>query len=367
MTLSGGSKAFLVLLVLVAGGVLWFLDTSQESLEADPDLPSDPVTFEVPLGISRGELSELLEDEGVVRDANTFELYARSTGFFPTLEAGTYDLATNMSAEEVVQVFQDGPASVQELAFTVEEGLSQELTLERLAEQFDEYDLADFQAVLDEQLDAGDGEGPLTLPRVTPDLNALGPDVRYPFEGLLFPETYRVEVGATPARVLQRMVDQLALQLDVIAPSEREFLDAAGLSIYDAMIVASLIERETRVDAEREQVASVIYNRLDDEQMLQIDATVLYALGEWRERVLFEDTEVDSPYNTYNVAGLPPTPISGFGEASFRAALNPAETTFRYYVLTPECDGSHVFAETLDEHNSNVAAFREVGGCRSDG
>lgn len=366
MGLSGGSKAFLLLLVVAAGGVLYFLNYADNALEADPTLPSEPVTFEVPRGISRGELAELLEDEEVVSNANIFEAYARSDGFFETLEAGTYELATNLSAEEVVTVFREGPVGVQEIAYTVEEGLSQVLTLERLAEQFDELAVEDFQAVLDSTFDAAEGGGPLTLPPPVPELSSLGPEVRYPFEGVLFPETYRVASDADAATILQRMVQQLSLQLDVISPSERAFLEDRGLSTYDAMIVASLIERETRVDAERGQVASVIYNRLGEEMPLQIDATVLYALGEWRERVLFEDTEVDSPYNTYQVAGLPPTPISGFGEASLRAALAPDDTPFRFYVLTPECDGTHVFAETLDEHNANVAAFREVGGCRSE-
>ena len=97
---------------------------------------------------------------------------------------------------------------------------------------------------------------------------------------------------------------------------------------------------------------------------LQIDATVLYARGEHTERVLIADTEIDSPYNTYQVDGLPPTPISGFGAASLRSAFDPADVTFRYYVLDPACDGSHVFADTLDQHNVNVAAFRNAGGCR---
>ena len=149
MQLSGGSKAFLVLLVLGVGGVLWFLNYTGDVLEADPDLPSEPVSFEVPRGISRSELSELLEDEGIVRDARIFEAYARSDGFFEGLEAGSYELATNLSAEEVVTVFRAGPATVEELSFTVEEGLSQVLTLERLAEQFEAYEVADFQAVLD--------------------------------------------------------------------------------------------------------------------------------------------------------------------------------------------------------------------------
>jgi UPF0755 protein len=103
---------------------------------------------------------------------------------------------------------------------------------------------------------------------------------------------------------------------------------------------------------------------MDEGMRLQIDATVLYARGEHTDRVLFEDTEIDSPYNTYAIDGLPPTPISGAGRAAIEAAFDPEDVSYRYYVLDPACDGTHVFADTLDEHNSNVAAFRDAGGCR---
>ncbi len=368
MQLSTGSKAFLGVLALLIVGVLGFLQWANAQLEPEEGLPTEPVTFEVDLGVGRSELAQQLEDAGVIRNATSFDLYARQDGFFSTLEAGTYQLETNMSADEVVAVFRAGPEGPDEVDFRVEEGLSQVLTLERIAEQFDDIDVADLEAVLAARLDAGENaEGVLRIPAGLPDPSGLGPEVRYPFEGLLFPETYRVTAGAGAQEVLQRTIDQLAGELELVSPEERAFLEERGLTLYDAMTIASLIERETRVDSERELVASVIYNRLDAGMPLQIDATVLYALGQWKERVLNADTEVESPYNTYQVQGLPPTPISGFGSASLTAALNPAETDFVYYVLTPECDGSHVFAQTLDGHNANVAEFRAAGNCLGDG
>lgn len=368
MELSTGSKVFIGVLGVLVVGVLGFLQWANSQLEPEEGVESVPVTFEVELGTGRSELSQQLEDADIIRSATSFDLYARQDGFFSTLEAGTYQLRTNMSAEEVVEAFRAGPERPDEDEFRIEEGLSQVLTLERIAEQFEEISVADLEAVLAARLDAGENaEGTLQVPEQLPEPSSFGPEVRYPFEGLLFPETYRVEAGSSPQAILQRTVDQLVGELELISPGERQFLDERGLTTYDAMVIASLIERETRVDAEREQVASVIYNRLDEGMPLQIDATVLYALGQWKERVLTEDTTVESPYNTYQVQGLPPTPISGFGRASLRAALNPAETDFRYYVLTEECDGSHVFAETLEQHNANVAVFRAAGGCRDDG
>ena len=368
MTLSTGSKVFLGILALLVVGVLGFLQWANAQLEPEEGVPTEPVTFVVEMGITRGDLAQQLEDADVIRNATTFDLYARQDGFFSTLSAGTYQLETNMSAQEVVEVFRAGPEGPDEAEFRIEEGLSQVLTLERIAEQFDDMDVADLEAVLAARLDAGENaDGVLRIPEILPDPSTLGPEVRYPFEGLLFPETYRVTTEAGPQEILQRAVNQLAGELDLISEEERAFLEEKGLTVYEAMTIASLIERETRVDSERELVSSVIHNRLDDGMALQIDATVLYALGQWKERVLNADTEVESPYNTYQVQGLPPTPISGFGAASLSAAMNPADTAFRYYVLTPECDGSHVFAETLDGHNANVAEFRAAGNCLGDG
>lgn len=368
MELSTGSKVFIGALGVLIIGVLGFLQWANAQLDPEEGIESEPVTFEVEMGTSRSELSQELEDANIIRDATTFDLYARQDGFFSSMEAGTYQLRTGMSAEEVVEVFRAGPERPDEDQFQIVEGLSQVLTLEQIAEQFDDIAVADLETVLATRLDAGENaDGVLQIPESLPEPSSFGPEVRYPFEGMLFPETYRVPDGATPQQVLQRTIDQLAGELELISPEERQFLEDRGLGVYDAMVIASLIERETRVDDERAQVASVIYNRLDVEMPLQIDATVLYALGRWKDRVLTEDTTIESPYNTYQVAGLPPTPISGFGRASLRAALNPVETDFRYYVLTPECDGSHVFAATLDEHNANVAEFRAAGGCRDAG
>ena len=135
-----------------------------------------------------------------------------------------------------------------------------------------------------------------------------------------------------------------------------------NITPYEAFIVASLIERETRFDEERPQIARVIYNRLQRKMPLQIDATVIYALGEsgTKTRVLLKDLEVDSPYNTYKIPGLPPTPISNFGRASLEAALNPADGPWLFYVVT-EKDGRHSFATTGAEHQANIRKAERNG------
>jgi UPF0755 protein len=362
---SRGSWAFLVILVVVAGGVLFGVRWANDQLQAEagPDA-GQPVAFQVELGTSLPQLASDLEDDGVIRNATAFRVVARADGFYESLRAGDYELETGMATDQVITVLRAGPQGAEEVEFTVEEGLTVDQTLTRLVEQFPQYTADDFRAELTARLDAGGpGENVLSVPGVLPEVSEFGAEVRDPWEGLLFPQTYRVVAEASPRAILQRMLDQLTNELDRITPEQRDGIEARGLELYEALVAASLIERETQVDDERAIVSSVIENRLEIGQALQIDATVLYAIDEQKDRVLIADTEVDSPYNTYSVQGLPPTPISGFGRASLEAALSPDDTPFFYYVLTPECDGRHVFAETLAGHNSNVAAFRAADNC----
>lgn len=348
--------AVLLAAAAVVGGGLWWVD---QQLSGVPG-PGEPVEFTIEEGATAAQVGAALEERGVVRNGLGFRLVARSRDLDSRLLAGTYDLETGMSVDEAINALLAGPREPEALRFTVREGLSVPLTLAELADQTP-HGVGDYRAVLDARLEAG-GNAPdlLRLPEWLPDPSRLPDTVRDPFEGMLFPETYAVPVDAGPRVVLQRMVDQLAEEMR----EQVEDLDASrDLDRYRAMIIASLIERETRVADERGTVSGVIHNRLEAGMPLQIDATVLYALGRHRERVLTEDTEVASPYNTYQHPGLPPSPIAGFSAASLDAALRPADVEFRYYVLSPECDGSHVFATSLDEHRENVAAYRDAGRC----
>lgn len=365
MSLSRSSRWFLVsIVVVVAAG--WFgFRWIDANLLSGPDVePGLAVDYEVREGQSVTSVSNELADLGVISSAVRFRLAAEDVDLAASLMPGSYELLTGMTNEEVLAVFAQGPPPPPTIRFTVQEGLVVDQTLARLAAQFPAWTEEDFREVLDARRQAGsNGEGLLALPSWVPEPGTVADDIEA-FEGVLFPETYDVFEDASPRQILQRMVDQLVRTVEAIPAASVERAAELGLTTYDMMIKASLIERETRVDAERAIVAGVISRRLDEGMRLQIDATVLYARGEHTERVLIADTEIDSPYNTYQVDGLPPTPISGFGAASLRAAFDPADVPFRYYVLDAACDGTHVFAETLDEHNVNVARFRNAGGCR---
>jgi UPF0755 protein len=368
--LSRGSRWFLVFLGLgivavIAGTVA--IGDQLNPLGGEEVEAGQPVELTVEQGQSVRAVGDELAELGVISSAMRFRMDADEAGLASALRPGTFALETGMSNEDAIEVLAAGPTGgvdSDDLRFTVQEGLTVEQTLARIDEQFDAFTAEDLRTVLDERTAAGENaDGVLVLPDWVPEPAERGDEVIEPYEGLLFPETYDVSADATAQDVLQRMVNELARAADAVPDDEVAELEARGFSRYEGLVLASLIERETRVDEERGLVSGVLENRFEDGMRLQIDATVLYARDEPTDRVLFEDTEIDSPYNTYQVDGLPPTPISGVGNASFRAAYQPEETTARYYVLSAECDGTHVFADTLEEHNRNVAEFRDAGAC----
>lgn len=365
--LSRGSRWFLAIVVVLLVGVaaaLWYVDTRVEPLFGGGQVEAgQAVEVTVAPGTSVRAVGDDLADLGVVPSALRFRMAAEEAELAASLQPGTFQLETGMGNDAAIEALAAGPADGNDGSrFTVQEGLTVGQTLARLADQFDDLDVDDFRDVLDTRLAAGgDEDGVLSLPAWVPEPAERGEEVIEPFEGLLFPQTYDVGEVATALEVLQRMVDQLASVAEDVPAEEQAALEERGLSRYEGLVLSSLIERETRVDDERELVSGVIAGRFEDGMRLDIDATALYALGEPTDQVANIDTSVDSPYNTYRIDGLPPTPISGVGRASFAAAYRPADTPARYYVLDPACDGTHRFGETLEEHNANVRAFREEG------
>ena len=171
-------------------------------------------------------------------------------------------------------------------------------------------------------------------------------------EGFLFPNTYIFTKGETPSYVLQVMIKK---SLNIIDDSLRERAMEMGYTVEQIMTIASMIEKEAMLDRERPIIASVIYNRLKKRMRLQVDATVQYALPEHKNKLLYSDLKVDSPYNTYIHKGLPPGPIASPGLKSIEAAFHPANTSYLYYVSRG--DGTHIFSKTMKAH---IRAKRRV-------
>jgi UPF0755 protein len=326
--------AFAVLLVAAGGGAWFAWSWVQDEIDPSGD-PGETVLVEIPEGASTSDIGHELADAGVISNATVWDWYIRfrDPGEF---QAGPYRMQLNSSFTEAIDALEEGALPPNAILITVPEGLTVTQTLARLADPEDGVD--GFTA---ERLQAALRD-PASRSSVLPaDQRSL--------EGTLFPESYAVEEGDTEVVVVQRMVAQLDGTLAELEIQGRA--EALGLSPYELLTVASLIEEEAGTDEDRPRVARVIYNRLADEMPLQIDATSCYVKNEPGGCSLTEaDLASDSPYNTRNRQGLPPTPIASPGRASIEAALNPADGDWLYYVLDAEADdGSHFFTADYDE------------------
>jgi UPF0755 protein len=331
----------LVLVLAVGGAGLWV------SRQIDPSgSPGEPVEIEIPEGATSDDIGKLLADEGIITSDFVWSWYLRVNGGGP-FQAGLYELAPDSAMGDVVDVLSAGPRPPDERSFTVPEGLTVPEILARLADP--EKGLGFDLATLQQLMDSGQVR------------SQYQPADQPSNEGILFPETYRVDAEADELAVLQLMVTQLdttMTQLSVESAQER-----FKLTPYEVLIVASLIEEETKVDAERPKVAQVIYNRLRQGIPLGIDATSRYeAELEGRDRGDIDFTS-DSPYNTRRQQGLPPTPIASPGRASIEAALNPADGPWIYYVLQ-DSDGTHFFTDSNSEFIAAKKRCKDAGlGC----
>ena len=327
----------LVVLLMVGGGVLWF----QRQVDP-PGGGGRRVTVEVPEGSSTQRIAELLDEKGVVRDARLFHLYVRAKNAGP-FQSGSYALPRDGSFDEVIAALEDGPSQTFD-RITIPEGL----TLRQIADRVGRLPGRSAERFLEL---AGSGE----------IRSRYQPAGTTSLEGLLLPETYNVEDKDDERAILQRMVgafDEVADKAGLAGVVEGGLVNP-----YQAVIVASLVEREARVDEDRGMISRVVYNRLRQRMPLQVDATVIYAQGRTGEkdlRLLNKDLETDSPYNTYRVTGLPPTPIAAPGRPALMVAIDPPPGPWLYYVVV-EPNGKHAFATTLEEHNRNIALARSRG------
>ena len=331
----------LLLIVLAAGAVVavvtWYRG------QVDPSgPPGESVAVNIPQGTSTSAIGELLAAQGVVSDPRVFKVYVRLNPI-GVLQSGDYRLNQNLSVPEAIAVLEKGP----ELSFqrlTVPEGL----ILTQIAERVATLPGRSAEKFLEE---AASG-------KVRSKYQPAGSTN---LEGFLLPETYNFEPKDDEAAVLRRMVSAFDDAATALGYDDAQA--KVGVDAHQAIVVASLVERETRFGAERAKVASVIYNRLERDQLLQVDATVIFALGRTGERnirVLFRDLEVDSPYNTYRYKGLPPGPIASPGKASLQAAIAPEDTNFYFYVVT-EKSGEHSFATNDAGHSANIRKAERNG------
>ncbi|HEV2870135.1 MAG TPA: endolytic transglycosylase MltG [Actinomycetota bacterium] len=317
--------------MVVFQALQWSAAREQES--AVP--PGREVTITVAGGQGSVEIGRNLRDAGVVDSVNRFRDVAEERRLDGLLKPGEYKLVTGMSIDEVLDILARGPSTG--IPLTIPEGFTVAQIVAKLAatEQFT-------KAEVDKALESKDL------------IVKFRPKGETSLEGLLFPDTYGIEEDDSAVDILQDMLNQL----ETVLANYELSTAPQGLDAYQLLTVASMIEREAKVDGDRPKIAAVIYNRLAAGKRLEIDATVEYAVG--HAKLTAKDLKSPSPYNTYASGGLPPTPIAAPGEAAIKAALQPAEGDWIYYVLATE-EGEHAFTTSYEEFLDLKAQARAKG------
>jgi UPF0755 protein len=330
-----GLGVLLLFLMVPAGLVGWSLWKLRRPYQGYPGAEK---LVSVEAGTGASEILQTLQKEGVLADAQLARIYLIYALRDPKIQAGEYLFRGPLTTSQVLDMLVKGQVVTRFV--TVIEGL----TLEEIAEQLAKERFGRREVFLDL----------MRSPRLIADLDPDAPDL----EGYLFPETYSFASGTGEQEIVEALVRTFRQRFE---RNVRLLLatGGSGRSVRQLVTLASIVEKEARVDSERPLIAAVYRNRLDQKIGLAADPTVIYALkrlGRWHGNLRREDLRMDSPYNTYRWAGLPPGPICSPGLASLTAAASPADAPYLYFV--GRNDGTHVFAETLAEHNRNVEIWQ---------
>lgn len=311
---------FLIIAVLLVGSVmLWYREATL------PVNTTDPITdiFVIHPGESIRTIANNLENEGFIRDSLAFFLIVKQQGIERNIQAGDFRLSTAMTAQEILEQLQHGTIDVW---VTIPEGWRNEEIAVKLTQEL---------AIPEQEF------------------------LQYAEEGYMFPDTYLFPKLASGSAVAQKMNNTFDQKITEAYADE---IAASEFTLHEIVTLASLVEREAQFEDERPVVASVLINRIHDGMALNIDATLQYALGYqagekdwWKQTLTNEDKEIESPYNTYKYAGLPPGPIANPGLSAIVAVLRPADTNYFYYLH--DSDGRIHPAETYEQHLQNIEMY----------
>lgn len=333
----------LVIILIVAGVALTVYLYIQSSLK--PVEPENKVTkkVEIPIGSTVSSIGSILEEQGMIKSKMIFKYYVKlnnETGF----QAGTYKLSPSMSLNQIITQLKTGKVIKEaKLKIAIPEGLQLTQIVNIISKQT-KIDKKEINKKLnDEKYIKG-------LMKKYPNLlsdKILEKDVLHPLEGYLFPATYSF-YDEKPT--IDQIINKMLIKTNSIIGKYKEDMQKKNLDIHKTLTMASLIEEEATAKADRRKISSIFYNRIDAGMPLQTDPTVLYSLKQHKSRVTYKDLEVVSPYNTYKVLGLPPSPIASAGESSIEAALKPEKTDYLYFLAATKT-GKVYYSKTLSEHN----------------
>ena len=340
LTKSRFKKLFTVLIVSLVGLMISLgISVAWINFLFNPPAKSEKgqAVIDIPVNANADIIANILYQEGLIKSCRAFSLYVRYTGADSKLKAGEYTLDTGQTVPQIVQKIIKG--STNGYSVTVPEGYNIRqivnlLVAKGLTDKKNFYETAgksDFTYTFLKDINAGDNR----------------------LEGYLFPDTYSFDKDGNSKEIIDMMLSRFNFVITELNYEQK--VNKMGLTLNQAVTIASMIEREAKYDNERPVIAGVIFNRLRLGMPLQIDATVQYALGTNRTKLYNKDLEINSPYNTYRINGLPPGPIASPGKPSLLAVVSPEKSGYLYYLAKP--DGTHVFAKSLAEHNKNKALY----------
>jgi UPF0755 protein len=327
--------AFFLLAIILAGGFFYF----RSKIYYSHGNYDKNIIFEIKKGEGNAEISANLKDKGIISGKVYFWIYLKSHRLLNKIYPGEYLLNGKMTIPEVAVIITNSKKSYEKVLFT--EGM----TAKQMSEELNNHGF--------------DGGAFLTL------INNPSEDIISQFaffsdhpkgatlEGYLFPDTYYFSKEATPEGILKKILNNTEAK---ITDDLRNEIKSQGKTIFEILTLASIIEKEVDNDSDRAVVSGIFWNRLDIGQPLQSDATLTYILGDKNSQHTFEQTKIDSPYNSYLNKGLPPGPISNPGISSISAAVYPKKTNYNYFLSDPNT-GKTIFSETYEEHVANKAKY----------
>jgi UPF0755 protein len=334
---------FLVIITFgVAGITLYFFKSYKDALDEKAGDSKEPVEFLIEEGESVEQIATKLEENNLIVNELYFRLYLKQNDLETKMQAGKFRIPQNSTIKDVAEILQN--AKKPDIWVTIPEGLMTTQIADIIEKEFNtnpenSFDKAAFlemvqSAALIDQLD---------IPKPADK----------PLEGYLYPDTYRFPADANEEYVLNALLTEGFNQK--IYTKYKSDIDNSQFSLYEVLILASILERETRHSEDRPIVADILIRRINNNWRLDVDATLLYYFKDWEHEITMEDLQIDNPYNTRKVNGLPPTPIANPGEDTIKAILNPEANEFWYYVNDSE--GNLHYATTEYEHNINIQKY----------
>lgn len=333
-------KVLFLLFILILIGAIFIGIPFYDDLYGNKSFDGEDITFTIPEGSSTHAVAKILKENNFIKYEKAFVLRVKRKGVSDKIKYGTFTLNTGLNKDELINALLEPGIDENYIKVTIPEGYS----VEQIATKLEELEICSKDDFLN------------TINNETFDydfLENVSTSGKYKLQGFLFPKTYSIKKGTSTKEIIDMMLKQFEIEFN------DEYYEKAkelNKTIPEIITIASIIEREAKLDSERATISGVIYNRLKISKNLEIDATVQYDITNGlynKSKIYYEDLQKDSKYNTYKNYGLPVGPICNPGKASIEAALSPEKHSYLYYVVNDEEIGSHKFSETYKEHVAN--------------